>query len=119
MIFCHQTSTYNYYQLLYQLIARNRLKCRCFTGSLSINEVDSKIVSHGIAVIDGFFHSFIGKIELVPHEIHTGKDSNIIRPTASLVVIIVRSDELDSLIPWNQGILCDLFFANDWSIPCH
>ena len=76
----------------------------CRIRDLFIDEVDSKKTSHGIAVIDGFFYSFIGKIEPVLHEVHAEHDFNIFWPAATPVAVIVRSDELDPLIPWNDFI---------------
>lgn len=76
----------------------------CRIRYLFIDEVDSKKTSHGIAVIDGFFYSFIRKIEPVLHEVHAEHDFNIFWPASTLVAVIVGSDELDPLIPWNDFI---------------
>jgi hypothetical protein len=72
--------------------------------NLLIEEVDPKEASHSIAVIDGFFHSFIGKIEPVLQELHAEHDFDINRPSATFLIVVVGLDEIDPLTPWNDCI---------------
>ena len=93
--------------------------------NLLVKEVDPEEASHGIAVIDGFFHPLVGEIETVLCEIHAEHDLDIFWPATAFVVIVVWPDDLDPLIPRNdlvhgiQECLPALFSPCGLRIPCH
>jgi len=60
--------------------------------------------AHGITVIDSVFDSFIGKVEPVLHKVHTQHGLNASCRTAALSTWVIRLDDVDLLIPRNDGI---------------
>ena len=71
----------------------------CCIRNLFIDEVDFEKTPHGITVIDSFFHSFIGEIEPVLHEVHAKHNLDVDRFTTALIVVIVRLDNPDPMTP--------------------
>ena len=69
-----------------------------------VKEIDLEKLSHGVAVIDSFFHSFIGQVEPVLHKIHAKHDLNIDWSAAALIVVIIRLDYSDPMTPWDDFI---------------
>ena len=60
--------------------------------------------AHGITVIDSVFDGFIGKIEPVLHKVHAQHGLNASCRTAALSTGVIRLDNVDPLIPRNDGI---------------
>ena len=71
---------------------------------LFVREMDTEEPAHCIAVIDGIFNPFLGKVEPVLHEVHAEHDLNVFRLAAARIVVVVRADDFLPLRPGDDGI---------------
>lgn len=66
--------------------------------------MDTEEPAHCIAVIDGIFNPFLGKVEPVLHEVHAEHDLDVFQLATTRIVVVVRTDVFHPLRPGNDGI---------------